>query len=90
MHVPAIESEQRSDANGLAVASFVTGLLALILFWGGWLFVAAAGAAIVMGMQGMKKARQGFGLGGLATAGFTLGILAAVFEIILLFSVGIP
>ena len=67
------------STNGMAVASLVLGIVAMLTFWvwiGGLLF---APLAIVFGVLGRKEARGGTKSGeGMATAGLVLGILAAV------------
>jgi hypothetical protein len=79
-----------NGTNGLAVASLVTGILSLVFFWGGWLFVAMAAAAIFTGIKGAQAAVAGKGQRGLATAGLVLGVIAAILEFIFLASVGTP
>lgn len=80
-------SSTRTGTNGVAVTSLVTGILSLVFCWGGWLFVATAAAAIY---TGIKSNRGVNGSRGVATAGVVLGVIAAVFEFLLLVSVGHP
>jgi Domain of unknown function (DUF4190) len=70
---------QVAGKSGMAVASLVLGIVAMLTFWvwiGGLLF---APLAIVFGVLGRKETRGGPKSGeGLATAGLVLGILAVV------------
>jgi hypothetical protein len=76
---PAYGAPQAAGKSGMAVASLVLGIVAMLTFWvwiGGLLF---APLAIVFGVLGRKEARGGTKSGeGMATAGLVLGILAAV------------
>ena len=76
--------------NGQAVVALVTGILSLVFFWGGWLFVAMSCAAVVTGVRGGRAARTGRGQQGIATAGLIIGILAAVLQFFFLVSTGRP
>ncbi len=72
--VPAPDAPRRSRA--LAVTSFVTGISAVFLGWVPFVFVAAAAAAIaalVFGVLGLKASRRQGGYGrGFAVAGLVL------------------
>ena len=81
---------QVTGSNAFAVAALVTGILSLVFFWGGWLFVATAAVAIFAGAKGGRVAVLGKGQRGLATAGLVLGILAAALEFVMLCSIGRP
>ncbi len=81
---------QATGTNGFAVTALVTGILSLVFFWGGWLFVATAALAIFAGVKGGQVAVAGKGQSGLASAGLVLGILAAVLEFVVLCSIGRP
>ena len=81
---------QAAGGNAFAVAALVTGILSLVFFWGGWLFVATAAVAIFAGVKGGRAAVLGKGQRGLATAGLVLGILAAVLEFVMLCSIAQP
>jgi hypothetical protein len=81
---------QATGTNGFAVTALVTGILSLVFFWGGWLFVATAALAIFAGVKGGRVAVAGRGQRGLATAGLVLGILSAVLEFVVLCSIGRP
>jgi len=83
-------SVAQGGTNGFAVTALVTGILSLLFFWGGWLFVATAGVGIATGIKGARVAATGKGQRGLATAGLVLGILAAVLEFVMLCSIGRP
>lgn len=86
----ANSTARTSGCNGKAIASLVAGVVSLIFCWGGWLFVATTVVAIVTGVKGGQAAIAGKGQRGVATAGLVLGILAAVFEFVILFSIGRP
>jgi len=79
-----------TGSNGFAVTALVTGILSLVFFWGGWLFLGAAALAIFAGVKGGRVALLGKGQRGLATAGLVLGILAAFLEFVMLCSIGRP
>lgn len=79
----------KSGVNGLAVAAFITGIVSLLFCWGGWLFVVSAAAAVFTGVKGSRVA-QVKGQNGLAIAGLVLGLLAAIFEFVILCSIGHP
>jgi hypothetical protein len=83
-------SVARGGTNGFAVTAVVTGILSLLFFWGGWLFVATAGVGIATGIKGARVAATGKGQRGLATAGLVLWILAAALEFVMLCSAGRP
>lgn len=76
--------------NGRAVTALVVGILSLVFFWGGWLFVAGAVGAVIAGVAGGRVARQGRGQLGVATAGLVLGSVALVLEVICLAAIGRP
>jgi len=93
MQTETVQSQQlptTAGMNGQAVASLVSGIASLLFFWGGWLFVATAAAAIVLGVRGGHAARAGKGQLALATAGLVVGILAVILEFVFLASVGTP
>jgi len=79
-----------TGSNAFAVTALVTGILSLIFFWGGWLFVATSAVAVFAGVKGGRVAVLGKGQRGLATAGLVLGILASVLEFVMLCSIGRP
>ena len=62
--------------NGQAVASLVSGIVSLVFFWGGWLFVATSLFAIATGVRGSRTAKSGRGQLGIATAGMVITGLA--------------
>jgi len=76
--------------NGFAVTALVTGVVSLVFFWGGWLFVAIAALAVFAGVKGGRVALLGKGQRGIATAGLVLGILAATLQLVMLCSIGHP
>ena len=63
----------RSRENGLAIASFVLGIVNLVIP-----FVAIVGASVafVLGRVGRRRARRGARHGGLATAGIVPSVVA--------------
>ena len=74
----------RSRENGLAIASFVLGIVSLVIP-----FVAFVGGPVgfVLGLIGRRRARRGARHGGLATAGIVLSVVALlvwVFLVVLL------
>ena len=81
---------QARPGNPAAVASLVQGIVGLLFFWGGWLFVAVGVAAVVTSVFGSRAAHRGASGGGLATAGLVLGILTLVLQVVMLASVGMP
>ncbi|MHB1510475.1 MAG: hypothetical protein ACYCST_14215 [Acidimicrobiales bacterium] len=76
--------------SGIAIASLVTGILAVVFFWGGWLFAATAVAAVVTGASASRAAKAVQGRTGVATAGLVLGIVALVIDLLMIASVGWP
>jgi hypothetical protein len=68
--------------NGLATASLVLGIIALVLFWTVWLGVLLGVLAVVFGAVGRSKASNGAPNKGMATAGLVLGILSIVGSIL--------
>lgn len=92
MNVPSIHTEQVAPTgmNAKAVAGLVLGILSLVFFWGGWLFVAGAAGAVIAGVAGSRAAREGRGQLGVATAGLVLGCIALVLELVCLASIGRP
>ncbi len=83
-------ASQSKPTNARAIAALVNGILGLVFFWGGWIFVAVSIAAIVMGVTGLKVSRNTASGSGMATAGLVLGIITVVLQVILLASVGFP
>lgn len=77
-----------SGSNGLAIASLVTGILALLLSWipGINLFAALlAIAALITGFMGLKNAkRPGVGGKGMAITGLVTGVLAILLTILVI------
>lgn len=63
-------------SNGMAVAALVLGIVGLMTFWTVWLGAILGILAIVFGIVGMNRAKQGAPNKGLAIAGLVLGILA--------------
>ncbi len=92
MNTRSIHPEQAPvmGMNAKAVTALVVGILSLVFFWGGWLFVAGAAGAVVAGVSGSRAARGGRGQLGVATAGLVLGSIALVLELICLASIGRP
>jgi uncharacterized membrane protein len=75
---PPAPPSSAQPQNGLGVAALVFGILQFIC-----LPVIAAVLAIVFGIMGRKKAKQGLATnGGLATAGLILGIVGLVLTVI--------
>jgi Domain of unknown function (DUF4190) len=70
---------------GMAVASMVLGIIALVLFCVWYVSIPCAIVAIVLGVMARGKAQRGEASGrGMATAGLTCGIVALVLDILLL------
>lgn len=91
MQTAHTEHEQATTGmNAMAVAALVIGILSLVFFWGGWLFVITGVGAVVAGVSGGRAARRGNGQLGIATAGVVLGSVALVLEFLLLASIGRP
>jgi hypothetical protein len=92
MNTQSVQSEQASvvGMNAKAVTALVVGILSLVFFWGGWLFVAGAAGAVGAGVAGSRAAREGRGQLGIATAGLVLGSIALVLQFICLASIGRP
>jgi hypothetical protein len=65
--------------NAQAIAAFVAGLISLPLFP----FFVVGMIAVFLGAQGRKNARDGAGLGALATWGMALGIVSWILLAIL-------
>ena len=79
-------------SNGMAVASLILGILSLILCWiPGVNFVAIilAIVAIILGILGMKKAKEPMTGGrGMAIGGLITGILGLIISILILAVLG--
>ena len=73
---------QPVPANGLAVAGFVCGLIAAVLFWTVWGGVVLGILGVIFGALGLSKANQGAPNKGLAMAGLILGAIAVVGSIL--------
>lgn len=84
------ETVASTGTNGWAVASLVAGIVSVIFFWGGWLFVATSAAAIGSGVKGARVSGTGKGQRGVATAGLVLGVIASILEFFMLCSIGHP
>ncbi|MFA7323888.1 MAG: DUF4190 domain-containing protein [Candidatus Nanopelagicales bacterium] len=84
----AYQQPAPQQQNGMAVAALVLGIVAFVTCW---VAIVPAVLAIVFGRIGMTKAQQGLANnGGMAKAGFVLGIVAAaiwgVFMLVILIS----
>lgn len=75
---PMGQTSAPTASNGMAVAALVLGIIGIIMFWSIWLGVLLGGLAILFGILGLNRAKQGAPNKGLATAGLVLGIIAVV------------
>jgi hypothetical protein len=82
--MPATIIYQQGASNGLAVASLVLGILAVVFFWLFWLAWILGILAIVFGAVGRGKANQGAPNKGMATAGLVLGIVGFAASVLFL------
>jgi hypothetical protein len=73
--------------NGLAVASLVTGIIGVVLFWTVWLPIILGILAIVFGAVAKGRANQGAPNGSMAIVGLILGIIAIAGAIAMIFLV---
>ncbi len=88
--MPGAPGYAPKQTNGLAVASLVLGILALLLFFTIWLPFILGVLAIVFGAVAISKAKRGAGNKGIAIAGLvcgTIGIVAAILFIVLIVAV---
>lgn len=77
-------SPVRPPGNGLAVASLVLGIVAVVLFCIWYIALPSAILAIIFGVVGRGRARLGATGGGMATAGLILGCVAIGIVILLI------
>ena len=71
------EPSRSSTPNGIAVASFVLGLVSVPFFWVGLIF-GLGPLAIIFGVIGRRNAKRGAPYLGLATWGLGLGIVTSI------------
>ncbi|HVM00487.1 MAG TPA: DUF4190 domain-containing protein [Egibacteraceae bacterium] len=87
---PSAPPPQRGS-NGVAIASLVCGIIALLLSWIPLINVLAlilAIVAVVTGVMGIRRANQpGVGQKGLAIGGLVTGILGALLSVAILLAV---
>jgi len=68
-----------SGSNGVAIAAFVVGVIAIVLSWIPVLDIVLAAPAVILGGLGLSRANRNQGTGkGFAIAGLVLGAIAIV------------
>lgn len=88
---PSYGQPQGQPQNGLGLASMVLGIVALVLFFTIVIGAVCGVLAIVFGIIGRSRARQGLATNqGQATAGLVTGIIAIVALVALAAAVLIP
>src|SRR5579885_2419363 len=88
---PSYGTQPGPPQNGIGTASMVLGIIALVLFLTIVVGVVCGVLAIIFGVIGRRRARQGLATNsGQATAGLVTGILAIVAVIALAAAVIIP
>jgi hypothetical protein len=88
MEEKQVESKRTS---GMAVASLVLGICALVLFWIPWLGFLLGILAIIFGGLALSQIRKEPSLGGqgMAVAGLVCGIIGIAIWLILIISIGL-
>jgi hypothetical protein len=81
---PDVPAMARRPGNGMAVAALVLGIVSLALFCIVYVSLPCAVLAIIFGVIGRRKAREGATGGGMATAGLACGVIGiGVFALML-------
>jgi hypothetical protein len=76
---------QAPPTNGLAITSFVIGIVAIVLCWIPILDLILSVPALILGVLGMSKANQTGGSGkGLAISGLVLGAIASAMTVLVI------
>jgi hypothetical protein len=80
----------RREGNGMAVASMVLGILAVVLFFTSLIDIVIALLAIIFAIIGLKRAKRVGAGKGMAIVGLATGIVGMVLAVVLVAAIAIP